>query len=112
MKKVDDIIFKNKQKRVMKNISKKEEKRMTLIELNNIIDQKIYDDEEKIVITFFEMIVKENLSMEDLGGVEHLIMQRLKNLGYTVYKTGESYAYKGNVLEVQTSELLVAIKRK
>lgn len=85
---------------------------MTLIELNNIIDQKIYENEEKIVITFFEMIVKENISMEDISGLEHLIMQRLKNLGYTVYRTGESYAYNGNVIEVQSSELLVAIKRK
>ena len=85
---------------------------MTLIELNNIIDQKIYENEEKIVITFFEMIVKENISMEDISGLEHLIMQRLKNLGYTVYRTGESYAYNGNVIEVQSIELLVAIKRK
>lgn len=84
---------------------------MTLIDLNNIIDEKIYENEEKVVITFFELVVKENLSMHELDGIEYLIKQRLENLGYTVYKTGESYSYKGNVTQVESSELLVALKK-
>lgn len=83
---------------------------MTLIDLNNIIDEKIYENEEKVIITFFELVVKENLSMNELSGIEYLIKQRLENLGYTVYKTGESYNYKGNVTQVESSELLVALK--
>lgn len=84
---------------------------MTLIDLNNIIDEKIYQNEDKIVITFFELVVKENLSMHELSGIEYLIKQRLENLGYTVYKTGESYNYKGEIAEVESSELLVALKQ-
>ncbi|MCI8699794.1 MAG: hypothetical protein HFJ47_00450 [Clostridia bacterium] len=84
---------------------------MTLIDLNNIIDEKIYENEEKVVITFFELVVKENLSMHELSGIEYLIKQRLENLGYTVYKTGENYSYKGEVTQVESSELLVALKK-
>ncbi|MCI8654308.1 MAG: hypothetical protein HFJ48_00290 [Clostridia bacterium] len=85
---------------------------MTLNKLNSIVDEKIDKNEEKIVITFFELVVKENLNMNELTGIEYLIMQRLENLEYTVYKTGEKYSYKGEIKEVQTSELLVAIKNE
>ena len=84
---------------------------MTLNQLNDIVDKKIEQNDEKIVITFFELVVKENLGMDELTGIEYLIMQRLENLGYTVYKRGEKYSYYGDVVEVPTSELIVAIKK-
>lgn len=113
MKKDGAIIFEVEQKRGIEILvkMKKEERKMTLKKLNNIVDQKIDENEDKIVITFFEIVVKENLSMNELDTVQHLIMQRLENLGYTVYKTGESYSYKEKIQEVKTSELLVALKK-
>lgn len=113
MKKYDVIIVKVKQKRCIEILvkMKKEERNMTLKKLNNIVDQKIDENEEIIIITFYEIVVKEDLSMNELDTVQHLIMQRLENLGYTVYKTGEKYSYKENIQEVKTSELLVALKK-
>ena len=90
---------------------KKEEKNMTLKRLNNIVDEKIEQNDQIITITFYEIVVKENLSMNELETVEHLIRQRLQNIGYTVYKTGEKYSYKDEIKEVKTSELLVALKK-
>ena len=84
---------------------------MTFRELNNIIDKKINENEEKIVVTFYEIVVKNDLSLNELETVQHLIMQRLENLGYTVYKTGEEYSYKGEKQEVKSSELMVALKK-
>lgn len=84
---------------------------MTFKELSNIIDKKINESEDKIIITFYEIVVKNNLNLNELDTVEHLVMQRLENLGYTVYKTGESYTYKGELEQVKSSELIVAIRK-
>ena len=55
--------------------------------------------------------MKLNLSEEDSIIFLQLIAQKLMNTGYLVYKTGETYTYKGKTQEILDNELLVAIKK-
>lgn len=78
--------------------------------LTKFIDDKIEKDSSKVVVEYFKLKVEKDLTDEELNEALELISIRLENLNYTVYETGESYCYKGITYEVQTNELLVAIK--
>lgn len=79
-------------------------------ELSKFIDDKIERDSSKVVVEYFKLKIEKDLNEEQLKDALELISIRLENLNYTVYETGESYYYKGIKYEVQTNELLVAIK--
>ena len=83
---------------------------MNLDEITDFVDNKIDKDSSKIVIGFYELKVKRNLSDADVLNALYLISTRLMNLGYKVYKTKEKYMYQEKEYEVQSNELLVAIK--
>lgn len=83
---------------------------MNLDEITEFVDNKIDKDSSKIVIGFYELKVKRNLSDADVLNALYLISTRLMNLGYKVYKTKEKYMYQEKEYEVQSNELLVAIK--
>ncbi len=83
---------------------------MNLDEITEFVDNKIDKDSSKIVIGFYELKVKRNLSDADVLNALYLISTRLMNLGYKVYKTKEKYIYEEKEYEVQSNELLVAIK--
>lgn len=82
---------------------------MTIQDITNLLDEKIEKDEKKIVITFYEIRVKHNLSEEETDEFLRLCMTRLENLGYKVYFTGAKYVYNNTNKIVEPNELLVAI---
>ena len=83
---------------------------MNLDEITEFVDNKIDKDSSKIVIGFYELKVKRNLTDADVLNALYLISTRLMNLEYKVYKTKEKYMYQEKEYEVQSNELLVAIK--
>ena len=85
-------------------------RKINLDEITEFVDNKIDKKKKKIVIGFYELKVKRNLSDADVLNALYLISTRLMNLGYKVYKTKEKYMYQEKEYEVQSNELLVAIK--
>ena len=83
---------------------------MNLEEITEFVDNKIDKDSSKIVIGFYELKVRRNLTDADVLNALYLISTRLMNLGYKVYKTNEKYTFKDKEYEVQSNELLVAIR--
>lgn len=83
---------------------------MTMQEITNYLDNKINSNENIVIITFYEVRIKFNLSEEETQEFLRLCKTRLENLGYQTYFTGTRYEYKGITKEVQSNELMVAIK--
>lgn len=83
---------------------------MTLDFINNYMNKKISENENKIIYTFYELKVKNNLSDEDLDIFLELNGIRFRNLGYKVYCANEKYIYNGEEMTVKENELMVAIK--
>ena len=85
---------------------------MTLEDIRNSTDKKIIENEDFIKYTFYELRVKEDLSEEEMYHFISLASTRLKNLGYSVYRTGQKYFYNYKESVVKENELLIAIKEK
>jgi hypothetical protein len=83
---------------------------MTLEDITRYIDSKIEQNAKKIIVSFYEIRIKFNLKEEEAFALLILIETRLKNLGYSTYKTGETYAVDGIENIVKNNELLVGIK--
>ena len=84
---------------------------MTLKFITDYIDKKIKENERKVLLSFFEVRIKLNLSEEQTDEFLKLCRIRLENLGYQVYFTGAKYTYENENKVVQDNELLVAIKQ-
>ena len=84
---------------------------MTLEFIDNYLNSKLAENKEIIRFSFYEVRMKLNLSEEDSIIFLQLIAQKLMTTGYLVYKTGETYTYKGKTQEILDNELLVAIKK-
>jgi len=85
---------------------------MTLENKKESTDKKISENKNYIKYTFYELRVKENLSEEEMYYFISLASTRLKNLGYSVYRTGQKYFYDYKEQYVKENELLIAIKQK
>lgn len=83
---------------------------MTMQDITNYLDQKAEKNEKEIIITFYEIRVKANLTEEETDEFLRLCRTRLENQGYDVYFTGARYTFEGNTKIVQPNELMVAIK--
>jgi len=85
---------------------------MTLEDIRESTDKKISENKNYIKYTFYELRVKENLSEEEMYYFISLASTRLKNLGYSVYRTGQKYFYDYKEQYLKENELLIAIKQK
>lgn len=83
---------------------------MNLIEITDLIEKKIEQNPNKIVVSFYEMKIKLGLSDSVIEATIDLIATRLTNIGYKVYKNGETYIFQNNTYIVEINELLVGIK--
>ena len=83
---------------------------MSMQEITEFLDNKIEKNENILEITFFEVRVKMNLSEEQTQEFLKLCKTRLENLGYQVYFTGAKYMYGGRKKEVESNDLMVAVK--
>ena len=84
---------------------------MNLEYITEYIDRKIDQNDKFLTLTFYELRLKEGLSKEDTEFFVRLSKQRLQNIGYVVYETGEAYSYRGEGHVVDDNLLYVAIKR-
>lgn len=75
------------------------------------IEYKLLENEEEIRITFYELRVKENLSEEQTEEFLQLCKNKLENMKYNVYFTGETFTHKQCNRMVQPNELLIAVKK-
>ena len=85
---------------------------MKLTELTKITDEKIKENEGKVVFSFYELNVKYNLSKEEQEIFLKYAKTRLNNLGYTVYLEGDKYFYEEKFYDLTPQEKLVAIREK
>lgn len=85
---------------------------MTMQEITEYLDDKIAKNQNEIIITFYEIRVKMNLSEEETDYLLKLCRARLQNLGYKVYSTGEKFVYAEANRTVQSNQLMIAIKEK
>lgn len=83
---------------------------MNLGYITDYIDKKIYKNEKFITVTFYELRIKEDLSKEDTFVFLQMSKQRLTNLGYKIYETGQRYEVDGKEKVVRSNVLYVAIK--
>ncbi|MBO5096566.1 MAG: hypothetical protein J6B98_06805 [Bacilli bacterium] len=83
---------------------------MTMQEITEYLDDKIAKNQNEIIITFYEIRVKMNLSEEDTEYLLKIYTTRLQNLGYKVYLTGEKFVYAEANRTVQSNQLMIAIK--
>ncbi len=83
---------------------------MTMQEITRYLDNKIDKNENIVIITFYEVRIKFDLSEGETQEFLRLCRTRLENLGYQGYFTGAKYKYQGEERVVQSNELMVAIK--
>ncbi|MEI3395339.1 MAG: hypothetical protein V8R82_06550 [Clostridia bacterium] len=83
---------------------------MTLQEITNFLDKKIDKNEKEVIISFYEVRMKMNLSKQDTDTFLSYCKTRLENFGYKVYFTGDEFIQNGNMRVVQSNELMIAIK--
>lgn len=83
---------------------------MTKEFVTHYIDKKIYQDENYIRYTFYELRVKNNLSEEEANEFLRISNNYFENKGYKVYFTGDKYEYNDAKRTVQSNELMVAIR--
>lgn len=83
---------------------------MTMEDVTNFIDNKMEQNQNEIVISFYEARVKMNLSEEETKILLYLCKTRLEKFGYKIYLTGQKFLHNNIKRIVQPNELLVAIK--
>ena len=82
---------------------------MNLQEIDAYLENKIKQNRNFIVFTFYELRVKLNLSSEQTLNFLHLVSTKLENNNYKIYRTGQEYYYKEKQ-KVEENQLMVAIK--
>lgn len=84
---------------------------MDLKTVDSYLNYKLDENDNYILLTFYELRVKLGLSQIDTNEFLNLSAIRLKNIGYDVYFTGQEYDFNGEHRIVKDNELLVAIKK-
>lgn len=82
---------------------------MNLQEIDIYVENKLKQNRNCVIFTFYELRVKLNLSSEQMYNFLHLVSIKLENNNYKIYRTGQEYFYREK-LKVEDNQLLVAIK--
>ena len=69
--------------------------------IDSYLDEKIEEDEEYIVCTFYDLRVKHNVLEDDVDKFLELAKIKLENMNYQVYFTGAKFTYKYAMRTVQ-----------
>lgn len=85
---------------------------MSLQQIDLYLENKLKQNKNYIVFTYYELRVKLNLSSEESLNFLHLVSTKLQNNNYKIYKTGQEYIYEGKKYKVEENQLLVAIKER
>ena len=84
---------------------------MDLKTVDSYLNYKLDENDNYILLTFYELRVKLGLSQIDTNEFLNLSAIRLKNIGYDVYFTGQENDFNSEHRIVKDNELLVAIKK-
>lgn len=84
---------------------------MTLEFVTEYLDNKIYENENYIVCTVFDLRVNNGVFEKEVDDFLRFAKIRLENMNYQVYFTGAKYTYNGERKQVQDNEYMVAIKQ-
>lgn len=84
--------------------------KMIRIIIDDLISEKLELDENFLIFTYFEVIVKNNLKKEQEQEFCNLAKIKLNNMGYNVYFTNEKFVYEGVLRKVESNQILIAIK--
>ena len=79
--------------------------------IGDIIDEKLEENEEYVVFTFYELRIKHNLNEDEISKFLELSKNRFENSNYKVYFTGDKYKYQNQEKIVNDNELMIAIKK-
>lgn len=85
---------------------------MSLEDITKIINEKINENNGKIVFSFYEINVKYNFTKEDKQKFLRLAETKLENLGYKCYFEKQQYRYMGELYNLQPNEVMVAIRKQ
>lgn len=83
---------------------------MNLKFIEQYINNKILENEEYVRITFYDLRVKNNLTIEEVENFIELARNKFENMGYKVYINDDKYEYKQAKMTVQLNEIMIAIK--
>ena len=86
--------------------------KLNLEYITNYINEKLAEDENRIVITFYELVMKEKLDREQVALFLEYSKIRLTNMNYKIYVTGDTYEYKNEKHLIESNVFYVAIKNK
>lgn len=81
-----------------------------LADVTEYLDNKIKQNEELVIFTFYELRIKMDLTEPTIEKFLRLSETRLNNLGYSTYKPGDIYEYNKKREIVKDNELLIAVK--
>ena len=84
---------------------------MNLQEIDLYLEDKLKQNRNCVIFTFYKLKVKLNLSSEQMYNFLHLVSTKLENNNYQIYRTGQEYFYREK-LRVEDNQLLVAIKEQ
>ena len=93
-----------------KKENKNEGEEMTVQFVEKYLENKLKENEEYIVCTFYDLKVRHNLSDEDVDKFLEWSRNKLQNIGYKVFFTGAKFVYQNANRTVQDNELMIAIK--
>ncbi len=83
---------------------------MTLMEIDQDIHRKIDQNDKYIRYSYFELRVTHNLSEDEIKTFLQLAKNKLENMNYKVYFTGDNYVFENVNRTVGDNEYLIAIK--
>lgn len=83
---------------------------MTLGELDKYVNNKIDENENLIIFTFYELRIKCNLSKKDTEVFLQLAKNKLEQNNYKTYSPGEMYILNNKNHTVEENQLLIAVK--
>lgn len=84
---------------------------MDLQQIDIYLENKLKQNENCVIFTFYELRVKLDLTSEETCNFLHLVSTKLENNNYQIYRTGQEYFYREK-LRVEDNQLMVAIKER
>ena len=87
---------------------------MTKVEIIELIEttlnEKMKKNENYVRYSYFEVNVRYKLSEKDKKIFLELLINKLENNNYRIYREGQRFNYNGATMLVQSNEELIAIK--
>lgn len=84
---------------------------MDLQQIDIYLENKLKQNENCVIFTFYELRVKLDLTSEETYNFLHLVSTKLENNNYQIYRTRQEYFYREK-LRVEDNQLMVAIKER